>query len=57
MSATEGTLLAYLLERGELPRDDVTAPWLAAPESQFEELHHARLFSAVMQGRRCSTTC
>lgn len=50
VSSTEGTLLAYLLDRDELLSDDVTAPWLAAPESQFEELHHARLFSAVMQG-------
>lgn len=50
VSATEGTLLAYLLERGELLTDDATAPWLAAPESKFEELHHARLFSEVMHG-------
>jgi hypothetical protein len=50
VAATEGTLLAHVLDRGELLADEVTAPWLAAPESQFEELHHARLFSAVMQG-------
>lgn len=48
--ATEGTLLAHLLERGDLLGEDVTAPWLAGAESQFEELRHARLFSAVMQG-------
>lgn len=48
--ATEGTLLAHLLERGELLTDAASAPWLAAPESEFEELHHARLFSGVMQG-------
>lgn len=50
VTATEGTLLAHLLERGEIIDDDVTAPWLAAPESDFEVLRHARLFSSVMQG-------
>lgn len=50
LSTTEGTLLAHLLAQGEQLSDTVSAPWLAAPETQFEELHHARLFSAVTHG-------
>lgn len=50
VSSTEGTLLAYLLERGAEIDSDCFAPWLAAPASRFEELHHARMFSSVIEG-------
>ena len=50
VGATEGTLLAYLLEQGDPIDKDSPAPWFAAPEPQFEALHHARMFSLVMRG-------
>ena len=50
VAETEGSLLAYLLERNAPVPDDSPAPWVAAPESRLEELHHAHLFSAAMHG-------
>jgi hypothetical protein len=50
LGATEGTLLAHLLERGERIGSGVSAPWFAAPEADFEVLFHARMFSTVMRG-------
>lgn len=50
LGATGGTLLAHLLERGERIDPGVSAPWLAASETDFDVLLHARMFSTVMQG-------
>lgn len=48
--STDGTALAYLLERGvSIPRDAAT-PWDFIPPSEFEELQHARWFSTSMSG-------
>lgn len=50
VSRTEGTLLAHLLEQRDPITDDAHAPWQAVPDTQFEVLHHARMFSEVMHG-------
>lgn len=50
MVSTDGTALAYLLERGHEIPEDVAAPWDFIPPGDFEELRHARLFSVVMHG-------
>lgn len=50
VSRTEGTLLAHLLEQHDPISEDANAPWQAVSDTQFEELHHARMFSEVMRG-------
>ncbi len=48
--STDGTALAYLLERGKrIPKSAVT-PWDFIPRSKFETLEHARWFSVAMDG-------
>jgi hypothetical protein len=50
LATTEGTVLAHLLEQDESIPTESKEPWFAAPESQFEELHHAKMFSTAMEG-------
>jgi hypothetical protein len=50
LMATQGTALSHLLERREQISSGAEFPWESIPESQFGELHHARLFSTVMHG-------
>lgn len=50
VAATEGTVLAQLVEQGHLVDPNSPAPWESVDETQFEELHHARMFSRVMHG-------
>lgn len=50
MVSTDGTALAYLLERSEeIPRE-VAAPWDFIPQNKLKGLQHARWFSLVMHG-------
>jgi len=48
-ATTSGTALSHLLDHQQLVAPS-QFPWEAIPEDQFEELHHARLFSTVMHG-------
>ena len=50
LMTTQGTALSHLLERREQISSEAGFPWDSIPESQFEVLHHAWLFSAVMHG-------
>ncbi|QIX27213.1 hypothetical protein ncot_11835 [Nocardioides sp. JQ2195] len=50
VTSTQDTVLAHLLEQDQPIAQDSLAPWYAVSESKFEELHHARMFSSVMQG-------
>ena len=50
LMTTQGTALSHLLERREQISSEAEFPWESIPELQFEELHHARLFSTVMHG-------
>ncbi len=48
--ATPGSALSYLIEQRTVIPADAAFPWDVIPESRFEVLHDARLFSTVMQG-------
>ncbi len=48
--STDGTALAYVLERGKRIPKSAAAPWDFIPPSQFEALEHARWFSVAMDG-------
>lgn len=50
VAAAPDTVLAHLLNRHEVIGDDLRYPWHAAPPSEFESLHHAEWFSAVIEG-------
>lgn len=50
VATTEGTVLAQLIEQGHLVDSASPAPWVSVDQTQFEELHHARMFSVAMQG-------
>lgn len=48
--ATPGTALSHLIEQRILIPTEAAFPWDVIPESKFEVLRDARLFSTVMQG-------
>ena len=48
--STDGTALAYLLERGKRIPKSASAPWDFIPRGKFEALEHARWFSVAMDG-------